>query len=234
MRGYLLQSKSLANSFLFILPLLVMYEVGIALYGSDVKNTADVMVKTPLAVFGQNGSLIFNLIVTIIFFFAMFRVEKRHRLRFGIFIPMFFEGIIYALFLGPIVGYSVGFFCQYILSAPMTTGIGMQILLSVGAGVYEEIVFRLLLLSGLNMLFIRILKINGFASIMLSIIIGSVVFSATHYVGPLSDTFTGTSFLFRFLAGLFLSAIFMFRGLGIAVYTHSIYDVLLVLRHFMW
>lgn len=234
MGEYLSRSKGLANSFLFILPLLVMYEVGIALYGSNVKNTADVMIKSPLVFFGRNGSLVFNLVVVTLFVVAMFRVEKEDQLRFGIFIPMFFEGVIYALILGPAVGYLVRYLDRYLSANTMMGGIGFQLILSIGAGVYEEIVFRLLLLSGLNALFIRVFKMKEGAGIIFSIIIGALVFSAIHYIGSLSDTFTGASFLFRFLAGLFLSAVFMFRGLGIAVYTHALYDVLLVIRPVVW
>src|SRR3989304_5146302 len=62
MKSYYHRSKSLANSFLFILPLLVLYEVGIAMQGSGIKNTADVVIKTPLLLFGKNGSLIFTLL----------------------------------------------------------------------------------------------------------------------------------------------------------------------------
>ena len=233
MNDYLTRSKRLANGFIFILPLLVMYEVGIVMYGSQVKNSADVMVKMPFAFFGRSGSLIFNMLVVVIFFVAVFRLEKEHRLKFGIYIPMLLESFVYAIFLGPVVGRAVGYVMQRFLADPMTsdtTGTGMQIVLSVGAGVYEEIVFRLILLTVLNLLFVRVFRLNKTMGIVLSIIIGSVLFSAIHYVGSLSDTFTSSSFIFRFLAGAVLATIFMLRGLGIAVYTHAIYDVMLVIN----
>ena len=228
MRDYILRSKMLSNGFIFILPLLVMYEVGIALYGSNIKNSADVMVKIPFAFFGRNGSLIFNMLVAIIFFVAVFRLEKEHKLRFRIYFPMFFESFIYAIFLGPIVGRAAGYLAQYFLADPMPADKGMQIVLSVGAGVYEEIVFRLILLTVLNLLFIRVFALKKITAIVLSVTIGSLIFSGIHYVGSLSYTFTSVSFIFRFLAGVVLSTIFMLRGLGIAVYTHAIYDVMLV------
>ncbi|MGR3317601.1 MAG: CPBP family glutamic-type intramembrane protease, partial [Candidatus Anammoxibacter sp.] len=217
MNDYLIRSKRLANGFIFILPLLVMYEVGIVMYGSQVKNSADVMVKIPFAFFGRNGSLIFNMLVVAIFFVAVFRLEKEHKLKFRIYIPMFIESFVYAIFLGPVVGRAVGYLMQRFLADPMTSsGVGMQIVLSVGAGVYEEIVFRLILLTVLNLLFVRVFKLNKTMGIVLSIIVGSVLFSAIHYVGSLSDTFTSSSFIFRFLAGAVLATIFMLRGLGIA------------------
>ena len=232
MNDYLTRSKRLANGFIFILPLLVMYEVGIVMYGSQVKNSADVMVKIPFAFFGRNGSLIFNMLVVVVFLVAVFRLEKEHKLKFRIYMPMFLESFIYAVFLGPVVGRAVGYIMQRFLADPMTSssGTGMQIILSVGAGVYEEIVFRLILLTVLNLLFIKVLGLNKTIGIVLSIIVGSVLFSAIHYVGSLSDTFTSSSFIFRFLAGVVLATIFMLRGLGIAVYTHAIYDVMLVIN----
>lgn len=234
MKDYLIRSKRLANGFIFILPLLAMYEVGIAMYGSHIKNSADVMIKMPFAFFGRNGSLIFNMAVAIIFLVAVFVLEKEHKLRFRIYIPMFFESFVYAIFLGPIVGRAAGYFIRYFLANPMLSDTGMQIILSVGAGVYEEIVFRLILLTVLNLLFVRVFRLNKATGIVLSIIIGSTLFSAIHYVGSLSDTFTSVSFIFRFLAGIVLATIFMLRGLGIAVYTHAIYDVMLVFNFTGW
>ncbi|MCF6154276.1 MAG: CPBP family intramembrane metalloprotease [Candidatus Brocadia sp.] len=233
MNSYFHRSKSLANSFLFILPLLVLYEVGIALQGASIKNTADVIVKTPLLLFGKNGSLIFNSLVIAFLVVSVFYIEKEYRLNFRIFIPMVVESMVYALCMGYALGFVVyKVLFPYVLAKPFSTNMWMGIILSVGAGVYEEIVFRLLLLSILYYLFVTLLKINKPIGAIVSIILGALIFTSMHYVGTLSDSFTYTSFMFRLLAGIFLSAIFLFRGLGIAVYTHAIYDVLSVLKPF--
>jgi hypothetical protein len=231
--SYFHRSKSLANSFLFILPLLILYEVGIAIQGSNIKNVADVIVKTPLALFGKNGSLIFNLLVIAFLFTSVFYIEKEYRFNPLIFIPMFMEGMVYSL----IMGYALGFVVYrvlfpYTLAKPFSEGIWMGITLSVGAGVYEEIVFRLLLLTLLYYICVTLLKISKPISFIISIISGALIFTGMHYVGTLSDSFTYTNFTFRLLAGILLSVIFLFRGLGIAVYTHAIYDVLSVLKPF--
>jgi hypothetical protein len=47
-------------------------------------------------------------------------------------------------------------------------------------------------------------------------------------MGPTGDSYSLSSFSFRLVAGIVLSAIFVFRGLGIAVYTHAIYDILVI------
>ena len=227
--SYYSQSRRLSNSFIFILPLLVIYEIGIALHGSHIKNSADVMVKTPFVFFGRNGSLIFNLMVTIAFFVAIIKLERKGDLNLKIYLLMFFESLVYAIFLGPVVVQLVSYVLPYVLAAPISSGQGIQLILSIGAGVYEEIVFRLFLLTVLVFLLNKIFRFNKTIVAILSIIIGSALFSGIHYVGSLSDTFTSASFAFRFLAGAILSAIYLFRGLGIAVYTHALYDVMLVL-----
>ena len=234
LRNYPSASKNLANSFLFILPIMVLYEVAITLSGSSVKNTADVIVKTPLEIFGRNGTLIFNLIIISIFFYAAFHLEKGEKhvsgLSVRIYTLMFLESAIYALLLGQASQFLVNQFMPQSLSNPSLSTRGIGIILSIGAGVYEEIVFRLLLLSALYFIFVKMCKINDGIGGFLSIVIGAVIFSSMHYIGALSDTFSTESFLFRFMAGLILSTIFIFRGLGIAVYTHALYDVWVVLK----
>ncbi len=244
LRNYPSASKNLANSFLFILPLMVLYELAITLSGSSVKNTADVIVKTPLELFGRNGTLIFNLIIISIFFYAAFHLDKDKKhvsgLSVRIYTLMFLESVIYALLLGQASQFLVNQFMPSILlkrdcfaTLAMTGSLsvrGIGIILSIGAGVYEEIVFRLLLLSALYFVFVRMCRINDGIGGFLSIVIGAIIFSSMHYIGALSDTFSTESFLFRFMAGLILSTIFIFRGLGIAVYTHALYDVWLVLK----
>ena len=60
------------------------------------------------------------------------------------------------------------------------------------------------------------------------LLIGAVVFSAMHYVGAYGDPFTVPSFTFRFLAGLFFSALFVLRGFGITAWAHALYDVMVL------
>lgn len=233
MKSYFNPSKNIANSFLFILPLLVLYEVAIAIQNSGVKNTAGIAIKTPLTVFGKNGSLIFNLLVIALLFVSLFFIEKKYRFSALIFIPMALESLVYALFIGYILGYFVyNVLFPLIIAAPLSTNIWTGIVLSIGAGVYEEIVFRFLLLSALGFLFTNLLKFRKPISAIISIMISAFIFATVHYIGALKDDFTYAGFTFRLLSAIFLSVIFIYRGLGIVVYTHAIYDVFTILKPF--
>jgi hypothetical protein len=94
-----------------------------------------------------------------------------------------------------------------------------------GAGVYEEVLFRLLLvplMAALVGCLVRRTTVRVAAAIVLS----SLAFASAHYVAPHGDAFTWFSFLFRGLAGGFFALIFVYRGFGIAAGCHGLYDVL--------
>jgi membrane protease YdiL (CAAX protease family) len=94
-----------------------------------------------------------------------------------------------------------------------------------GAGLYEEVLFRLLLLPVAVWAFGR-LGCGPVAAGFWALVLSSTLFSAAHYVGPLGDTFSTYSFVFRAVAGVFFALLFLTRGFGIAAGTHFLYDLL--------
>jgi membrane protease YdiL (CAAX protease family) len=95
-----------------------------------------------------------------------------------------------------------------------------------GAGIYEELLFRLMLLPTVFAVF-QWLGESRRASWFGAILFSSLVFSAAHFqlVTPGGDPFHWDSFLFRTVAGVFFSLLFLFRGFGITVGAHTLYDV---------
>ena len=100
-----------------------------------------------------------------------------------------------------------------------------QILCYLGAGIYEELLFRLVLLN-LAIGLLAWLRAGVDVSVTGGILLTSLLFSAAHYVGPSGDSFLWSTFHFRFLAGALFAVLFRYRGFGIAVGTHALYDVL--------
>jgi len=101
-----------------------------------------------------------------------------------------------------------------------------SLLIMIGSGIYEELIFRLILLSLLLAAMQRYLKIPHGHWLAMGLV--SWIFAALHYnfINPTGADFETVSFLFRFLASLFFSVIYLYRGFGIAVGTHVIYDIL--------
>jgi membrane protease YdiL (CAAX protease family) len=108
-------------------------------------------------------------------------------------------------------------------------GLGRMLALSLGAGLYEELLFRVILVGGLAWLLTRVVKRRNTAYAVAAVV-GALLFSTVHYIGAFGDPFTLPSFTFRFLFGLALNALYLARGFGIAAWTHALYDVMVVSR----
>jgi membrane protease YdiL (CAAX protease family) len=104
-----------------------------------------------------------------------------------------------------------------------------QLALSLGAGLYEELVFRVLLVGGMFLGLKRLMADRRHAYAVAAVV-GALIFSWVHYIGPFGDPFTLASFTYRFLFGLALNGVFLLRGFAAAAWTHALYDVLVVLR----
>jgi hypothetical protein len=104
-----------------------------------------------------------------------------------------------------------------------------QLMISLGAGLYEELLFRVLLVAGLALLARRGFGWGPLPAGAFAAVLGALVFSLFHYVGPLGDPFALGSFTFRAVAGLLFSILYLLRGFGITAWTHALYDVFLAL-----
>jgi len=102
-------------------------------------------------------------------------------------------------------------------------------MLSLGAGLYEELFFRVLLVGGLAAGARIILGFSKRLSAVLAAVAGALIFSAFHYIGPYGDELQLQSFIFRALSGLAFSGLYLTRGFGITAWTHALYDAFLLL-----
>lgn len=237
---YLRLSTTLSYSYLLTLPFLVLYEVGVMLVNlgspSGVRISADILVKQLMNLVGLDGTFTFGLIILLLGAGILW-YERRH----GVIIRprylglMFVESLAYALLLGTLVGTIVGgLFGMAVDAIPLQMpgqpggSLLSGLVLSLGAGVYEELIFRLVLVSLLFAL-LFFLRSSEYVRYGIAAVIGALIFSAIHYTGPYGDTFTLASFTFRFLMGLALNGLMLLRGFGIAVAAHALYDVYVTL-----
>ena len=94
-----------------------------------------------------------------------------------------------------------------------------------GAGVYEEALFRLALVP-LFYVVLRGLQTPQVLASALAVTASALLFSLAHHAGTPGETFTWFAFIFRWLAGVYFAWVFVVRGFGVAVGTHTAYDVL--------
>ena len=107
-----------------------------------------------------------------------------------------------------------------------------DIVTGIGAGIYEELIFRLILICVLMMLFQDVFRLGHKNSIILSVLVSAALFSAHHHMvfvnGQLSSSvpFNWTEFVFRTVAGIYFAVLFAIRGFGITAGTHAFYDII--------
>lgn len=238
--GYLDVTRTATYGFLAALPLFVLYEVGVLLANrgpGEIRVGADVWLKTLLALLGGTGWMALGAAVLAVGVVVFWRDRERR----PPIVPRYFgllvaESLVYAVVLALVVGGAVGaLFGAWPVALPdlalaqlAELGLGLQLALSIGAGLYEELVFRVVLVGGLFWLAHRLGGAERRRAYVVAAVVGAAVFSAVHHVGPFGDPFTVSVFTFRFLFGLALNAVFLLRGFALAAWTHALYDVLVV------
>ncbi|HKA58024.1 MAG TPA: CPBP family intramembrane glutamic endopeptidase [Gemmatimonadales bacterium] len=244
LRTYWQASRAPRYSLLFALPLLVLYEVLGALAPADpqgmtIRNGADVALQ---AVFvwlaGAWGPRLFLLCLIAV---GAWLIAKDVRANRASIRPALLGGMLFeAIFLALAFGIVVGGLTSAILGAPPPMAIGTPplqhidrltlLMISLGAGIYEELLFRVLLVGALAWLGHKVLGWRPLFAGVAATVMGALIFSAFHYIGPFGDKWDVYSFVYRSIAGLFFSGLYLLRGFGVTAWTHALYDVFLLLR----
>jgi hypothetical protein len=238
MKNYFELTRTLTYSLLFAAPLLLSYELGALLLArmdpAALRNGADVLLRSLLAAGGIQGTAAFTglLFAIAVILVILERRRKRVPLRVTPFLGMAAESALYALLFGTVIGTMT----SWLLGGGIPLAIGEGplaslsvsegVVLSLGAGLYEELVFRVMLVGGLWAVF-RSSGLTRRRAGVFAALLAALIFSGFHYIGPYGDQWAMASFTFRFLAGLAFSVLFLLRGFGIAAWTHALYDVLI-------
>jgi hypothetical protein len=230
--GYILATRHPWPCLLFLLPLLVIYEAGVLWLGGpqpeSLRNGADTWLRWGLESFGLTQLYCAPALIAVVFLvWSTARFWDRPDGLFGIWLGMAAESVLFALGLwalsrelGPFLD-EMGIKLNW---GPSEKSLG-RIVTFVGAGIYEEVLFRLVLFFVLARLF-RYFFFPPLIAALLTMIASAALFSASHHLGPYGEPFNNYVFIFRCLAGLYFALLYQLRGFGIAVGTHAFYDVL--------
>jgi hypothetical protein len=233
-KTYFTDTKNLLYSFLISLPLFLAYELLILISQPDasqiVRISVDSWFKSIFSILGVNTVSITLLVVAILGLFILYKEkEQLKKLRFRFFPLMIAESTLYAIIVTLVATFFVSMVFAISANDPIESLSGLQkFALSLGAGLYEELFFRVILVSVLILLFQKVFNNKKWASITAAVVLSAFLFSMVHYIGSMGDPFTISSFTYRFLFGLMLNAIYVWRGFGIAAWTHALYDLMVL------
>lgn len=206
------------------LPIFVIYHLGVVFM--PIRNAADPVTAELRALASQSLVTYAGLTLAIgaAFVVVLAILGRGHALQTKRFALVATEGVLYAILMRFAGAYAVG---SLRLGPPGGGGVFSGVVMSMGAGFYEEIAFRVGLF-GLGAMGIRFLVGKGLVGVVMMTgwaLVAAAVFAGWHYVGALGDPFDVRSFVFRMVCGLVLTAIYVFRGFAPAVWTHALYDV---------
>lgn len=194
-----------------------------------VRISVDVWVKSIFSFLGVNAVSFTLLIVALVGMFIVYKERDRLKsIRFSYFPILILEATFYAIVVGLISQAMVSFILNMVAADPIASlSVLQKIALSLGAGLYEELFFRVILVTLFIIVFTKLLG-KKWAGVTAAVTLSALLFSAVHYVGNMGDAFTMGSFIYRFLFGLILNGIYVWRGFGVAAWTHAIYDIIII------
>jgi membrane protease YdiL (CAAX protease family) len=231
MGGYLPAARHPWPCLLFVLPLLVAYEAAVLTLGGEqadsVRNGADYWLRYALARIGLRFFWLPPTVLALVFVVRSWRERKDRPADLpGALSGMLLESVVFALglwvisrVLGPLL-LRFGVPLSVDASDP-----GVRQVAYLGAGIYEEAIFRLVLYSLLAGCLACFEAPRGLC-VGFAAAGSAVLFSAAHHVGPYGQEYSNYVFIFRLLAGLYFSLLYEYRGFGIAVGTHACYNVM--------
>lgn len=207
------------------LPIFVIYHLGVV--NLEVRNAADLVTRELLLLAEFNQAMYWGLTLgaTAAFVGVLTAAGRGHALRWQAFAGLILESIVYAVAMRFAAGYVVG---KVSLGPAEAPGAFHGLIMSFGAGFYEELAFRVVLF-GLGFKLIKLLfPLAAWQAWLVMVgwgVLTSIVFSLWHYIGPMGDSLEWRSFVFRAVCGMVFVLIYKLRGFAPAVWTHALYDV---------
>lgn len=233
MKQYVAESARPLVSMAFIAPLLVIYEMGVILLGPHtLRNGADLWLRDFLELLGFGQYFLLPLLTCGILLAWHHTRDDSWSMRGSVLSTMLIESILFALILFAAAHLQRAVFVHITLNVagqeqavPVAGTIG-RLIGYCGAGIYEELLFRLMMLPAAAA-FLRWCGMSWRGSVMWAVVATSLMFSAAHYQLFTSGgyAFDWYTFSFRFMAGVFFAILFVMRGFGIAAGAHALYDI---------
>ena len=232
MNSYWRSTRSPLYSFLFTIPLFLIYEIGIFLTSTDdmfvLRNGADALMRQILATFGIAG-LYWIGAIFFIGFIITFILQRKYweetQIHSDYFLLMMMESVAWSVLI-----YFLMSNVYLLLMNPTGSMLVQQVTLAVGAGIYEEFLFRVLLIAGISVILGFIFQWSEKTRNWAAMVIAAGIFSSFHFIGEYGDFFSFNIFMVRFLAGIALGTLYFLRGFGITAWSHAVYDLIVLTR----
>lgn len=214
------------NCLVFIAPLMLVYEISVAVMGTDL--LARNQLQQFLDQLGATASHLSAALVAVVL--VIWHIGTRHRWRVNgqVVCLMCLESAVLAL---PLLG--IGLLSQRLGLAAYATEalpghrLAHDLLAGVGGGIYEEFLFRLVGLNLFTFILVDVVDLPKEIGYLLAIVACAALFALYHF--PREQAVDWPRFAFYLLAGCYLATVYVFRGFGVAVGAHVCYNLIISL-----
>ena len=242
--GYITATTRPLNCLVFLLPIIVLHQVGVLLFaiyspgGQPLINAAFGMLRGILSLFGNTAFYLPGLVVVITLLLWHWAEGYPWQVRARTILGMAIESFLFAwpvLVLGFILGSTAP------AAATVPSGMGPnaaetlagKTVLMIGAGIYEELLFRLALISLIALLLTKVGELSETYALLLAAVISALLFGVYHfYFGRGTIPFDWPRFAVYFSAGVYFTGLYILRGFGITVGAHIVYDLIVLFLPF--
>jgi hypothetical protein len=209
-------------SLVFLTPVLVIYVVGLIWVRPDLAATADIWLREAMKLVGVSGALAPTWLAVVVL--LVWHLVRRD--------PWQISWQLLGLMAAETVFLSVPLFLAlFFFSHGVPQGVAHTapvpwlevVMTSIGAGLYEELLFRLLLVGGALFVLSHVLKDHSLGARLAVVLIAAALFAAAHETDPAG--FLWARFLFRSAAGIYLGYVFVYRGFGVVTGVHIVFDL---------
>lgn len=234
-------SKGPLHSLLFLLPLIIAYEIGTRLYLNDpsLSSVQTIRAHSLLLAFFRDFGVAGRFLpaITVVAVLAVWHVLNNDRTRIR---PQVIPGMVLecALLTVPLIVFIGLMQLAFGTSSPAPAAQVQQTLdplaklpwragltISLGAGLYEEMLFRMVGVTVLHLVCVDLAKMSERVGTGLAVVLSAAAFAAYHDVighGGQLDVLKAVSLM---VAGIYFGLVFSVRGFGLAVGVHVLYDV---------
>ncbi|MCC6621126.1 MAG: CPBP family intramembrane metalloprotease [Deltaproteobacteria bacterium] len=219
---YQRKTRDPATVALAVVPLVLVYGLGLLHASGHARSGVDLVSDQLLARFPTVTYVGIQLgIAVLLVVFALFRRQEAVGAHVRWAAPSVAEACLWGLGLGAIVLFIMD---EATLLGPIVVPGELvdRLVLSAGAGLHEELVFRLVLIPVLALAFERLVGLSRAAAIVGAAIVSSLCFAGAHHLA--GEPFDGFVFAFRTIAGGVFAALFLWRGFAVSAWAHAAYD----------
>jgi len=230
---YFMRSRQPLHSLMLLLPFIIVYELGAFWYANEAigrRLAARAWVQRFFEMFGAAGEYLPGLAVVVVLVTLHFTQRRRWRFQPGLYLAMAAESLALAaplLLFSRLTGPPAAALAASVSEAG---GVGTPVgswqawmIFSLGAGLYEELVFRMFLIAAVHFLLVDLLRVAHRNGATAAVLTSALLFALAHF--HKDNPFNTPAFAFYFISGFYFALIYLLRGFGIVVATHAFYDI---------